>query len=142
MKRCSVSRNLTSTQPCKQTQSRVVMSRWTTPKSCGRFGALWLSKMKGNSTRQKTGQKSSNIVAVPCEFINAQKSVTVSVNFFFINKYVFLMTVSKNICFTTTSHCSTRKVQHYWNFLKEVLIMYYRRGLRVTLLRGELESSH
>jgi hypothetical protein len=95
--------------------------------------------MKGNSTRQKTIRKSSNILAVPREFINAQKSVTVSVKLFFINKYVFLMTVSKNVCFTTTSHCSTRKVRNYWNFLKEVLLMYYRRGLRVTLVRGDLE---
>jgi hypothetical protein len=63
----------------------------------------------------------------------------VSVNFFFINKYVFLMTVSKNVRFTTTSHCSTRKERHYWNFLKEVLLIYYRRGLRVTLVRGDLE---
>ena len=94
-------------------------------------------KMKGNSTRQKTVRKSSNIVSVPREFISAQKSVTVSADFFFINKYVFLMTVSKNVCFTTTSHCSTRKVRHYWNFLKEGLLMYYRRGLRVTLVRGD-----
>ena len=96
-------------------------------------------KMKGNSTREKTIRKLLNIVVVPREFINAQKNVTVSVDFFFINKYVFLMTVSKNVCFTTTSHCSTRKVRHYWNFLKDVLLMYYRRGLRVTLVRGDLE---
>jgi hypothetical protein len=69
-------------------------------------------EMKGNSTRKKTVQKSSNLVAVPREFISAQKSFTVSVDFFFINKYVFLMTVSKHVCFTTTSHCSTRKVRH------------------------------
>ena len=97
-------------------------------------------KMKGNSTRQKTIRKSSSIVAVPQEFISAQKNVNVSVNFFFINKYVFLTTVSTNVCFTTTSHCSTQKVRHYWNFLKEVLLIYYRRGLRVTLVRADLES--
>jgi hypothetical protein len=96
-------------------------------------------KMKGNSTRQTTTRKLSNIVAVPREFISAQKSITVSVDFFFINKYVFLMMVSKNVCFTTTSHCSMRKVQHYWIFLKEVLMMYYCRGLRVTIVRGDLE---
>ncbi len=39
-------------------------------------------KMKGNSTREKTIRNSSNIVAVPREFINAQKNVTVSVVFF------------------------------------------------------------
>ena len=54
-------------------------------------------KMKGNSTRQMKTQKLSNIVAVPCEFISSQKSVTVSVNLFFINKYVFLMMVSKHV---------------------------------------------
>jgi hypothetical protein len=96
-------------------------------------------KMKGNSTRQKTIRKSSSIVTVPREFITAQKNITMSVDFFFINKYVFLTTVSTNVCFTTTSHCSTRKVRHYWNFLKEVLLIYNRRGLRVTLVRADLE---
>ena len=96
-------------------------------------------KMKGNDTRQITIRKQSNIVAVPREFLSAQKSITLSVDFFFINKYVFLMTVSKHVCFTTTSHCSTRAVRHYWKFLKEVLMMYYRRGLRVTIVRGDLE---
>ncbi len=97
-------------------------------------------KMKGNSTQQTTTRKSSNIVTVPREFLSAaQKSITLSVDFFFINKYVFLMTVSKNVSFTTTSHCSTQKVRHYWNFLKEVLMMYYRRGLRVTIVQGDLE---
>jgi len=96
-------------------------------------------KLKGNSTQQKTIRKLSCIVAVPQEFISAQKNVTVSVDFFFINKYVFLTTVSTNVCSTTTSHCSTQKVRHYWNFLKEVLLIYYRRGLRVTLVQADLE---
>ena len=67
-------------------------------------------KMKGNDTQQQTTRKPLNIVAVPREFISAQKSITLSVDFFFINKYVFLMTVSKHVCFTTTSHCSKRAV--------------------------------
>ena len=61
-------------------------------------------KLKGNSTQQKTIRKLSSIVAVPQEFISAQKNVTVSVDFFFIKEYVFLTTVSTNVCFTTTSH--------------------------------------
>ena len=75
-------------------------------------------KLKRNSKRQKTIRKSSSIVAVPREFISAQKNVTVSVDFFFINKYVFLTTVSTNVCFMTTSHCSTWKVQ-FWIFASE-----------------------
>ena len=96
-------------------------------------------KMKGNDTRHKTTRKLLNIVAVPREFLSAHKSITLGVDFFFINKYVFLMTMSQNVCFTMTSHCSTQKVQHYWIFLKEVLMMYYRRGLCVEMVRGDLE---
>ena len=96
-------------------------------------------KMKGNDTQQQPPRKPSNIVAEPREFISAQKSITLSVDFFFINKYVFQMTVSKSVCFTTMSHCSSRAVWHYWNFLKEVLMMYYRRGLRVKMVQGDLE---
>jgi hypothetical protein len=52
------------------------------------------------------------------------------------------MTVSKHVCFTTTSHCSTRAVRavrHYWIFFKEVLMMYHCRGLHVNMVRGDLE---
>ena len=49
------------------------------------------------------------------------------------------MMVSKNVCFTTTSYCSTRAVRHYWNCLKEVLMIHYRRGLRVEIVQGDLK---
>jgi hypothetical protein len=39
-------------------------------------------KMKGNDSQQGTPFKLSNIVAVPQEFISAQKSITISVDFF------------------------------------------------------------
>ena len=61
-------------------------------------------KMKGNDTQQQPPRKPLSIVAVPCEFILAQKIIMLSVDFVFINKYVFLMMVSKHVCFTTTSH--------------------------------------
>ena len=43
-------------------------------------------KMKGNYTQQKIVRKLSIIVALPHEFISAQKSITLSVDFFFINQ--------------------------------------------------------
>ena len=70
-------------------------------------------KAKGNTVRCNAKIRESNIVAVPQELIAAQKKVVLSLDLFFINRYVFLITYSDKICFTTTSHVSTRAVRHY-----------------------------
>ena len=80
-----------------------------------------------------------NIVAVPRELIAAQKKVVLSLDLFFINRYVFMITYSDNICFTTTSHVSTRAVRHYWPFFKQVCLQYATIGFNIVVIRGDLE---
>jgi hypothetical protein len=71
-------------------------------------------KAKGNTVRRPAKSTPSSIVSVPKELIKAQKNVTLSMYFFFINqKHIFLMTYSKNICFTTNTHVVSRKVKDY-----------------------------
>jgi len=58
-------------------------------------------KDKGNRVRQAAKRHPTSIIAVPKELIQAQKKVTLCIDFFFVNtKHVFLMTYSENVCFT------------------------------------------
>ncbi len=41
------------------------------------------------------------------------------------------MTYSENICFTTNTHVVGRKVKQYWSFLKDIYMMYLKRGFKV-----------
>ncbi len=90
--------------------------------------------------RQPAKKNPTSIVAVPKELIQAQERVTLCIDFFFINqKHIFLMTYSENICFTTNTHVVGRKVKHYWSFLKDIYIMYLKRGLKIMRIWADLE---
>jgi hypothetical protein len=96
-------------------------------------------KGKGNAVRQTNKFRQSNIVAMPRELLQAHKEVTLCIDLFFINKLAFLITYSNKICYTTTTHLSSRAVRHYWPYLLQVLQMYAARGLRVVRIRGDFE---
>jgi hypothetical protein len=56
-----------------------------------------------------------------------------------VNKYAFMTTYSNNICYTKTSHVSTKAVKHYWPYLLQVIQMYTARGFRIVMIRGDFE---
>ena len=96
-------------------------------------------KDKGNRVRQAAKRHPTSIIAVPKELIQAQKEVILCIDFFFVNtKHVFLMTYSKNVCFTTNTHVVGREVKEYWRFLKDIYTMYLQRGFNIVKIRGDL----
>jgi hypothetical protein len=94
-------------------------------------------KGKGNAVRETNKFQKDNIVAVPRELIRAQRKVVLNVDMFFINKHTFITTYSSKICYTTTTHVSSKAVRHYWPFLLQVLQKYAARGLVVVKIRGD-----
>jgi hypothetical protein len=105
----------------------------------GKIWGLSVVKAKGNTVRRNAKIQESNIVAVPRELIAAQKKVVLSLDLFFISRYMFLITYSDKICFTTMSHVSTRAVGHYWPFFKQVCLQCTTRGFNIVVIRGDLE---
>jgi hypothetical protein len=57
----------------------------------------------------------------------------------FCKKQVFITTYSNKICYTTTSHVSTKAVKDYWPYLLQVIQMYEARGFRIVMIRGDFE---
>jgi hypothetical protein len=80
-----------------------------------------VTKVKGNTVQRPAKSSPASIVSVPKELLEAQKKVTLSIDFFYINqKHIFLMAYSENICFTNNTHVVSRKVKDYWSFLKDI----------------------
>ena len=96
-------------------------------------------KGKGNAVRKTNKFQKDNIVEVPRELIEAQREVVLNIDMFFINKHTFITTYSDKVCYTTTSHVSSKGVRHYWPFLLQVLQKYAARGLVVVRIRGDFE---
>ena len=96
-------------------------------------------RCKGTEVTKTNKYKQTNIVAVPRSLIRAQSKVVLCIDMFFVNKYVFITTYSVGICYTTTSHVSTKAVKHYWPYLLQVIQMYTARGFRIVMIRGDFE---
>ena len=94
---------------------------------------------KGNAVTKTNKYRLNNIVAVPKELIQAQRKVVLNIDMFFVNKQVFITTYSNKICYTTTSHVSTKAVKDYWPYLLQVIQMYEARGFRIVMIRGDFE---
>ena len=92
-------------------------------------------RCKGTEVTKTNKYKMSNIVAVPRDLIRAQSKVVLCIDMFFVNKYVFITTYSNGICYTTTSHVSTKAVKHFWPYLMQVIQMYTARGFRIVMIR-------
>jgi hypothetical protein len=99
-----------------------------------------VTKAKGNTVRRTAKADPTSIVSVPMELLQAQKKVTLSIDFFYINqKHIFLMTYSENICFKTNTHIVSRKVKDYWSFLKDIYKKYLVRGFIIMRIRADLK---
>ena len=65
-------------------------------------------KMKGNTVRRNGKRMAQSIVKVPKELIKLQQDVELAIDCFFVNKHIFLNTMSTKICFTTATHLAYR----------------------------------
>ena len=89
-----------------------------------------LTKAKGNTVRQPAKANPMSIVSEPKELLQAQKKVTLSIHFFYINqKHIFMMMYSENICFTTNIHVFSQKVKDSCPFSRTYTKSIWYEGL-------------
>ena len=97
--------NIISTEGIQECQ--VAVEDVTTAKK------IWgpsVTKAKGNTVQQPAKAGPMSIVSVPKELLQAQKKVTLCIDFFYINqKHIFLMTYSENIVSRLTLTLSAEK---------------------------------
>ncbi len=80
-----------------------------------------------------------SIVKVPKELIKLQQDVELAIDCFFVNKRVFLTTMSTKICFTTVTHLAYRTKALIWEALHATYKMYLIRGFRIVVIAGDHE---
>ena len=95
--------------------------------------------MKGNTVRRTGKRMAQSIVKVPKELIKLQQDVELAIDCFFVNKHVFLTTMSTKICFTTVTHLAYRTKALIWEALHATYKMYLIRGFRIIVIAGDHE---
>ena len=84
-------------------------------------------------------RKPQSLVKVSWELIQLQQKVSITIDIFFINGYVFFMTYSRKTCFTTVTDLVNQKVNEVWAMLHKIYQMYMQRGFHIVEIAGDGE---
>jgi hypothetical protein len=98
-----------------------------------------IAALKGKTTRSKPEPVKTDLVEIPVEIRTVNRIVTVGIDVFFVNKIPFLITLSRNICFTTVTHLSNRKIDTIFNEFKPIYIYYLQRGFQIMTVTADGE---
>ena len=100
-----------------------------------------ISALKGKTTRSKPVPVKGNAMRIPRQFLQRHKHVLLTADIFFINQIPFLVTLSRNIDFTSATHLADRKIQTVFKAFKEVWSFYRQRGFNIQTLCADGEFS-
>ena len=101
-----------------------------------------ISTLKGKSTRRKTRfPKVEEIVSVPKELYEVQKEVELCMDFMYVNRIPFLVTISKRLMYRTCERVFKKgtKSESFNATLDNVLRIYNKAGFRITVIHADNE---
>jgi hypothetical protein len=89
--------------------------------------------IKGKTTRKK------DTIEVPKALKLAQKDVTLCINTFFVNKMLFLHTISDKIHYRTSQWVPDRETKTYRQYLEVVFKVYWKAGFEIWYVCADQE---
>ncbi len=101
-----------------------------------------LANIRGKKVRRKPEHVNTEIVAIPREILEIQKSVTLVADVMLVNKVPFLISSSRNINLTTIEHVPHPTASKLALLLHRIIRVYARAGFRVQtiLMDNEFEK--
>jgi hypothetical protein len=99
--------------------------------------AIWgknIASLKGKTTRKKPFHVAGDLMKVPKELLSLHKDVYLTVDLFFVNEIAFLISLSRKIEFTTSSHVANRQEKTIFAAFKPIFEFYAKRGFHISIL--------
>jgi len=95
--------------------------------------------LKGKTTRQKPISVVTEYTIIPTELLNAHNDVTITADVLFVQKILFLISMSRKIKFTTMEVLDNRKVSTMEICFERIINFYKHRGFNITTLLMDME---
>jgi len=95
--------------------------------------------MTGNTVRRNSKRVAQSNDKVPKQLIKLQQDVELAIDCFFVNKHIFLTTISTKIRFTMVTHLAYRTKVLIWEAIHATYKMYLLRGFRIVVISGDHE---
>ena len=101
-----------------------------------------IAELKGKTTRKTPKVVELDIVQIPKEIREFHRRVSLSIDVFFVNNIPFLITLSRNIQFTTVTHLTNRRAPTIFKALRSIVLYYFQKGFQITgvMADGEFAS--
>jgi hypothetical protein len=93
-----------------------------------------IAALKGKTIRTTPPPVVQDFVEVPKDIMENNKEVTLAMDVFFVNHIPFLLTVSRNLGFTTVGHLQNKTMKCIFDAFKIVYQQYLNRGFKITLV--------
>ena len=93
--------------------------------------------LKGKTVRKKPDEVTEDYIAIPKSIAKRHLELTLSIDLMFIQKQIFLVTVSQHLKFTTINHVEKRMTGQVMTELRKVLSLYCHRGFKVTNMHSD-----
>ena len=70
-------------------------------------------------------------------FEESNKDLFLTMDVFFVNKIPFLITFSRNIDFTATSHFPTQKSRYIFKSFCNIYVFHFKSGFKITTVHAD-----
>ena len=100
-----------------------------------------IAALKGKTTRTTPSPVAADFLKVPQAILDLHREVSLSADIFFVNGIPFLLTFSRNICFTTVSHLGDRQMSTIFAAYQATHQFYLKRGFHITLLNVDGDAA-
>ena len=98
-----------------------------------------VATLKGKTVKAKAPVVKGVTLQVPKHVLHHNKEVLLTMDIFFVDKCVFLVTLSRKINFTAVHHLQNRKIPVIFQALLKFYSHYLRRGFKVTQINADPE---
>ena len=98
-----------------------------------------MALLKGKTVRRKAPVVIQDVVKVPTEIRQYHKSVTLSIDIFFVNGIPYFATLSLRICFLSVTHLTNRKIPTIFSALWAMHNFYLQKGFQIVFIKGDGE---
>ena len=95
--------------------------------------------LQGTMTQQKPSSTKIEKIPLPLPISIHHSSVSLSVDFFYVNGHVFFMSKSSKLNFTTAKYHKSRSMKSIINSLNDIRQLYSSRGFRIENIHGDNE---
>lgn len=98
-----------------------------------------LAALKGKTAHRPNTHVETTNDGVPPQIMSIYRRVTLAVDIMYVNKVMFMMTVSRGLKFGTVERILNRKMKTIKACISEVIALYRRRGFRISTILADPE---